>query len=776
MTIPAGFPYPLNQVVEIPLEHIIPNPKQPRRSMRQESLGTLAASMKAKGQLTEAKVRPLTEAERVSRPGVWVMLVGGHRRREAALLNGFKTLKCIVDDIAPEDTHYQALMDNDHEEMDWWDWDLAIEEESKTFQGTLEELGARLNKGMTKIYGALKIGKAFNPAARALVDENLEKSLKNDLRSPKSKNKGFFITETTLLVLADLEDPGRVLNGLQAVMDDYLTTDQTQKLVEHMQSGNPIGTFNPHAKGSINKPLAQSTRAPQLEASEQMSATHANAHKALAQPNHVARHEASQQGPHPHPAQLPPSGGVTSPTPAQTPTAPPEEPSDNWFWKMMVGIKFFNQLRSKVKKGEPLTGWEKCFVWGHAGIKGLGKFLKFLKKLFEPLAKSIGHAAKKALGDTLSGLLVLFFRIALICLLVWAVIKVIDYGFVYPWHWVEHKVESIFHHEDITAPTPSANGNNNGPLAQSNPVLPKVEVAAAHFVPAKKKENSAPASAPVITYQPAVSFAPPASPSQSLYDPKILEIEVAAIPRGSIVKDYPFTPDETMPGDLAVSRLQDLTDTDRYTMKIGGGTEKILSLSPTATNLILNYKSSDALGGFVDGSGQLNFFWEDVKYIHINEMDVETQTPLVIYQCSLIVSGSKNPLTIQCARPEDLEHLVSTLEYFIRSSRLGHDAQPAGLPYTFQGLRLTNDGVVDKLWADSPMDKAGVSLGDHFWSIGKVAFQKQSRSDLEAGLKTLPVTFYCASDAEWNRALHDRNPSQANSFRPRLRKVILTAP
>ena len=79
-----------------------------------------------------------------------------------------------------------------------------------------------------------------------------------------------------------------------------------------------------------------------------------------------------------------------------------------------------------------------------------------------------------------------------------------------------------------------------------------MEVAAAHFVPAKKKENSAPASAPVITYQPAVSFAPPASPSQSLYDPKILEIEVAAIPRGSIVKDYPFTPDETMPGDLSV--------------------------------------------------------------------------------------------------------------------------------------------------------------------------------------------------------------------------------
>jgi S1-C subfamily serine protease len=41
------------------------------------------------------------------------------------------------------------------------------------------------------------------------------------------------------------------------------------------------------------------------------------------------------------------------------------------------------------------------------------------------------------------------------------------------------------------------------------------------------------------------------------------------------------------------------------------------------------------------------------------------------------------------------------------------------MPYSLQGLRLTNDGVVDKLWADSPADKAGLQLGDHLWSIGE---------------------------------------------------------
>ena len=66
MTLPAGFPYPLNQVVEIPLEQIIPNPDQPRRSIRKDTLEELASSMRVKGQEVPAPVRPLTEAERAA--------------------------------------------------------------------------------------------------------------------------------------------------------------------------------------------------------------------------------------------------------------------------------------------------------------------------------------------------------------------------------------------------------------------------------------------------------------------------------------------------------------------------------------------------------------------------------------------------------------------------------------------------------------------------------------------------------------------------------------
>ena len=67
----------------------------------------------------------------------------------------------------------------------------------------------------------------------------------------------------------------------------------------------------------------------------------------------------------------------------------------------------------------------------------------------------------------------------------------------------------------------------------------------------------------VVTYQPAISFIPTA------FDHKILELEIASLPDKVVVKDHPLAPDEAMPGDVALSRMQDVADPDKYTMMIG---------------------------------------------------------------------------------------------------------------------------------------------------------------------------------------------------------------
>jgi hypothetical protein len=294
-------------------------------------------------------------------------------------------------------------------------------------------------------------------------------------------------------------------------------------------------------------------------------------------------------------------------------------------------------------------------------------------------------------------------------------------------------------------------------------------------------------STPAASYQPSVSFNTPASsadlspsggsPSQTLYDPKLLEQEIAALPKNCVVKAFPVLTDEGMPGDLAVSRIQGVTDPDKYTLIIDGDKKTIVNIATTTTNLIINCKSTDPLN--FNGSGPFNVFWEDVLYIHTDEIDISGENPSQYFHCTLIGSGAKNALTFRCNRADDLKHLVSALEYFIRNSRLspsggglGHDTALAGMPYLYQGLSLNNDCAVEKLWANSPMDKAAVSLGDHFWSIGEVTSERQSRNDLEAGLSTLPVTFFYATASEWDRALTSRTPG-SNSVRPRLRKITL---
>jgi hypothetical protein len=277
-----------------------------------------------------------------------------------------------------------------------------------------------------------------------------------------------------------------------------------------------------------------------------------------------------------------------------------------------------------------------------------------------------------------------------------------------------------------------------------------------------------------------------------------LEFEIAAVRANTRIKPFAFEPNY-LDGAIAGQRLQDLADPDKYTMRRGHETDKVLGVSLLSTNLIIVYKSSDVFDGIAGGSSKASFYWEDVKTIHVNQLESSSAGggANTIFQCGVIADGTKEPFTIQCGSEGDLKHLVSALEFWIKTAQ-GHYAPLTGMPYLNQGLVLNNDCVVDKLWADSPawnagsdmepaqpnrvaqlgasqQVKAGVALGDHLWSIGKVTSERQSRNDLEAGLQSLPITLFAASPAEWEKALTAaRAPGQSTGFRPKLRRVVLS--
>jgi ParB family chromosome partitioning protein len=112
---------------DLPLDLIVPNPRQPRRTFDQESLVALAASLQERGVLQPVLVRPL--------PGGMFELIAGERRWRAAQLAGIESVPALVrpdDDAASLEL---ALIENMARE------DLGPLEEARACAALVEELG-----------------------------------------------------------------------------------------------------------------------------------------------------------------------------------------------------------------------------------------------------------------------------------------------------------------------------------------------------------------------------------------------------------------------------------------------------------------------------------------------------------------------------------------------------------------------------------------------------------------------------------------------------------
>jgi len=114
-------------LLEVPVEAVEANPRQPRLEFAEESLAALARSIREVGVLQPIVVR-------VREGGYEV--VAGERRLRAARLAGLPTVPAIVREADDTDSLRQALIENIHRE------DLSPLELASAYQDLLEELGS----------------------------------------------------------------------------------------------------------------------------------------------------------------------------------------------------------------------------------------------------------------------------------------------------------------------------------------------------------------------------------------------------------------------------------------------------------------------------------------------------------------------------------------------------------------------------------------------------------------------------------------------------------
>ena len=125
---------------QIAVDLIVPNPSQPRRSFEEEALVGLAESIRARGVLQPVLVRPLADGR--------YELIAGERRWRAARMAQLETMPALVrrhDDAASLEI---ALIENMARE------DLNPVEEAKACAALVEELG------MTREDVGLRVGRS----------------------------------------------------------------------------------------------------------------------------------------------------------------------------------------------------------------------------------------------------------------------------------------------------------------------------------------------------------------------------------------------------------------------------------------------------------------------------------------------------------------------------------------------------------------------------------------------------------------------------------------
>ena len=115
-------------LLEVPVNAISPNPKQPRTRFDDEAIASLATSIREVGILQPIVVRKASSGYE---------LIAGERRLRAARRAGLATVPVVVRDTDDADTLREALIENIHRE------DLGPIELAEAFRQLLEELGLK---------------------------------------------------------------------------------------------------------------------------------------------------------------------------------------------------------------------------------------------------------------------------------------------------------------------------------------------------------------------------------------------------------------------------------------------------------------------------------------------------------------------------------------------------------------------------------------------------------------------------------------------------------
>jgi ParB family chromosome partitioning protein len=207
-------PRSAGSVGELPIEHIEPNPFQPRSIFSNEALVELATSIRNLGVIQPVTVRKVGYDR--------YQLISGERRFRAAQAAGLKAIPAFVRVANDEAMLEMALVENIQRE------DLDPIEIAISYQRLIDEVG------MTQEALADKVGKDRTTITNTLRLLKLPAEIQLGLRQKQ-------ITMGHAKALINIADPDRQLHLYQRIVESQLSVRETEELARSKKSYAPVG-------------------------------------------------------------------------------------------------------------------------------------------------------------------------------------------------------------------------------------------------------------------------------------------------------------------------------------------------------------------------------------------------------------------------------------------------------------------------------------------------------------------------------------------------------
>ena len=192
------------EIVELNIEELRPNPYQPRRVFDEQALEELASSIKEHGVFQPIIVKKSIKGYEI---------IAGERRFRASKLAGKKTIPAIIRSFTDEQMMEIALLENLQRE------DLSVIEEAVAYQKMLTSLN------LTQEELSIKVGKSRSHITNILgllrLPENVQRMIMNHELSMGHAR-----------VLSKLEDQQKIREIAAKIVEESLTVRATEELLE----------------------------------------------------------------------------------------------------------------------------------------------------------------------------------------------------------------------------------------------------------------------------------------------------------------------------------------------------------------------------------------------------------------------------------------------------------------------------------------------------------------------------------------------------------------